>query len=447
MLKFFLRAVVAIAVAILTTLLVLRLFVESPPEDVSLRLLAGHATLHAKAISNIPPAERRTAFRELSNALGYAVRPEPNNEHLGLRSEWRVGELFVIAPVPDTPGQLVFGPLPYRKPAETPVSIVVSFVVALLVAWFGLRPLISRIRSLETASERMCKGDFTVRVTNHPGELLSEIRRSLNQLADRIGQLLTDERDLLRTVAHEVRAPISRMRFRVERIHERVQGELVKDARGLVTDLQQVDNLFEELLTYVAFDEFDAERPAIQTSRIPVSATVRRLVDEVTSTDKSVTVEVHGSETAAVVANSKLFERAVTNLLLNAVAYGGPTIRVFVREFSEECVVDVQDSGPGIPEVDRPKVVKPFVRLSSKKTRGTGLGLAIVTRIMNLHEGRLHIVDAPTGGASIQLVWKNADYKPRAPALALPRWLRAVTGSNGKSTVGGTHSKVRQPRQ
>ena len=123
-----------------------------------------------------------------------------------------------------------------------------------------------------------------------------------------------------------------------------------------------------------------------------------------------------------------MFERAVTNLLLNAVAYGGPTIRVFVRDFAQECVIDVQDSGPGIPELDRPKVIKPFVRLSSKKTRGTGLGLAIVTRIMNLHQGRLHIVDAPTGGASIQLVWKNINYKPQAHPSAFTRWVRAVTG-------------------
>lgn len=427
MLRFFLRAVLAVAVAIMMTLLVLRLFVESPADETNLRLLAGHATLHAKHVAQTPPAERRNTVRELSNTLGYPVRTEQSDGHGGVRSEWRAGQLYVVAPVPDNPGQLVFGPLPFRRPTEVAVTAALAFVVALLIAWFGLRPVIGRVRTLETASERMCKGDFTVRVVNEPGEMMSGIGRSLNQLADRIGQLLTDERDLLRTVAHEVRAPISRMRFRVEKIHQRVQDELGNDARGLVNDLQQVDNLFEELLTYVAFDEFDSERPALQTGPILVSATVRRLVEEVTATDKSVTVEVRGSESAVVVANSKLFERAVTNLLLNAIAYGGPKINVFVRDFAEECVVDVQDSGPGIPEADRPKVIKPFVRLSTKKTRGTGLGLAIVTRIMNLHQGRLHIVDAPTGGASIQLVWKNVNYKPREKGAMLVRWIRAVS--------------------
>ncbi len=150
-------------------------------------------------------------------------------------------------------------------------------------------------------------------------------------------------------------------------------------ASGLISDLQQVDRLFEELLT----------------------------------TDESALVEVKGAPGVEIIANLKLFDRAVTNLLLNAVAYGGPRVTVFVREFRDECVVDVQDSGPGIPELDRPKVIKPFVRLSKKKTRGTGLGLAIVCRIMKLHAGRLHILNAPSGGASIQLVWKNARPRPR----------------------------------
>jgi two-component system, OmpR family, sensor histidine kinase RstB len=427
-LRFFLRAALAIIGAIVVTGLVLRLMVTSPVDQTTLRLLAGHLALHTKAIAATPPAERRSAALELSKALGYPVRMEQRTGSPDLRSEWRGGQLYIVSPVAQTPGQLAFGPLPYQRPTEMPLAAAVVLVVTSLVAWLWLRPMFRRVRSLETASARMCKGDFTVRVDEEPGDMMAVIGRSLNLLADRIGQLLSDERDLLRTVAHEVRAPISRMRFRVERIHERVQDELGKDARGLVADLQQVDNLFEELLTYVAFDEFDAERPVLQTRPIPVAATVRRLVDEVTSTEKSVSVEVRGSEAAVVVANSKLFERAVTNLLLNAVAYGGPKITVIIRDFAEECVVDVQDSGPGIPELDRPKVIKPFVRLSTKKTRGTGLGLAIVTRIMALHQGKLHIVDAPTGGASIQLVWKNVNYKPAASRSRFTRWVRSLAG-------------------
>ena len=426
MLRLYLRAALAITVATLITVACARLFLDSRADTITLKLLGGHSELLALTIAQTPPTERRTKARELSRTLGYGLQLE---EALGApspRVEWRSGSLFVVAAAPDTPGQVVLGPVPYGRIAGLPTVIALSFIIALVVAWFATRPLFRQIRSIEAVSTQMCAGDFKARVHHEPGDALDGIGLSLNQLADRIGQLLSDERDLLRTVAHEVRAPISRMRFRVERIHRRAEPSVEKDSSGLISDLQQVDSLFEELLTYVAFDEFDYERPELQTTSIEVISAVSRVVEEVTATEEAIVAEVIGEPTATVIANRKLFDRAVTNLLLNAVAYGGPKITVKVREFEEECVVDVQDSGPGIPELDRPKVVKPFVRLAKKKTRGTGLGLAIVSRIMALHKGRLHILDAPSGGASIQLVWKNAE--PRRRRRSLFGWTRTLAG-------------------
>ncbi|MEY2933773.1 MAG: hypothetical protein RL033_4522 [Pseudomonadota bacterium] len=413
MLRFYLRVVLAIVAATLVTVALERLVLESPEDVVLWRILGGHATLHADTIARTAPIDRRARVAELERTLGYPVQMEAAVGSPEPRAEWRAGRVHVVVGVPGTPGQLAFGPIPYGYVPALPALVVLSTLLAGLAAWFAVRPLLLRVRSLEAAAARIRAGNFATRVHTEPGDALDNIGVSLNQLADRIGQLLSDERDLLRTVAHEVRAPISRMRFRVERIHDKAEESSRKDSSGLSSDLQQVDKLFEELLTYVAFDEFDYERPKLQSTTIEVTEAVSRIVAEVTATDESALVEVKGAPGAQIVANLKLFDRAITNLLLNALAYGGPRVTIFVREFTEECVVDVQDSGPGIPELDRPKVIKPFVRLSKKKTPGTGLGLAIVSRIMKLHAGRLHILNAPSGGASIQLVWKNARPRPR----------------------------------
>lgn len=413
MLRFYLRVVLAIVAATLATVALERLVLEVPEDAVILRILGGHAALHADIVARTPSLDRRAKVQDLSRVLGYPVQMEAAVGPPEPRAEWRAGRVHVVAGVPGTPGQLAFGPIPYAHVLALPGLVALSILLAGGAAWFAVRPLLLRIRSLEAAAAQLRAGNFATRVQNEPGDPLDSVGASLNQLAERIGQLLSDERDLLRTVAHEVRAPISRMRFRVERIHDKAEPSSRKDSSGLISDLQQVDRLFEELLTYVAFDEFDYERPRLQSSTIEATAEVSRIVAEVTATEESVVVEVKGPPSVQIIANPKLFDRAVTNLLLNAVAYGGPRVTVFVREFTEECVVDVQDSGPGIPELDRPKVIKPFVRLAKKKTRGTGLGLAIVSRIMKLHEGRLHILNAPSGGASIQLVWKNARPRPR----------------------------------
>lgn len=393
----------AILVATLATVILAR-WLSRPPEEAELRLLQGHARLQAQAIASVAPHARPNKAKELSKVLGYPVSLEPAKGSPEPRNEWRNGELFIVAAVPGTPGQVAFGPIPQQPSTDPLWAVVVAAALAALIAYAQLRPFIRSTRRLETVAERMSAGDFQTRAPEEPGETLGEIGASLNQLAERIGQLLSDERDLLRSVAHEVRAPISRMHFRMEKIQRHANDSTIQDAAGLARDLEQVDQLFDELLTYVAFDEFDYERPELETEPIVVMDAAKRVVDQVTATNDAVRVTVEGDSQVRAIANPKLFDRAVTNLLLNAMAYGGPDIRVEIRAFEQECVVDVQDSGPGIPESHRPKVIKPFVRLAKKKTRGTGLGLAIVSRIMRLHEGRLHLQDAPTGGASVQLV-------------------------------------------
>jgi two-component system sensor histidine kinase RstB len=421
LISLFTRLAILVATAILMTLLITRMLLDSPADETSLNLLRGHAEGYAEILAETPPASRRDYVDELGESLGYGVGLEASSGSSKTRVETRSGKLFVIARVTDNPGQIVFGPLPFGYATRLTTVIGLAILIACLMALFGSYAIFRRIRSLEEVASRMHKGDFSARAERNEADPLDGIGSSLNQLADRVGQLLHDERDLLRTVAHEVRTPISRMHFRVESIERKVSDALPKETSGLVSDLEQVDKLFEELLTYVGFDEFHQDRPELKTTTIDVAQAVSRIADEVTAVRDDVTVEITQDEGASVVANQKLFDRATSNVVLNAMAYGGTTIYVDIRVFEGECVVDVQDTGDGIPEEDRPKVIKPFVRLSTKKTKGTGLGLAIVSRIMRLHGGKLHIVDSPKGGASVQLTWKNVESPKRSRLGLAPR--------------------------
>ena len=414
MIGLFARTAIIIATAILVTVLFTRTFLDSSADETSLALLRGHVERFAQTIAATPPVERREQADELGETLGYAVALEQAQGSATTRVETRAGKLFVVARVPDNPGQVTMGPLPFGYVSRLPTVIGLALLIACLVAAYVSLAVFKRIRGLEEVASRMHKGDFSARAERDESDALDGIGSSLNQLADRVGQLLQDERDLLRTVAHEVRTPISRMHFRVESIERKVADQLPKETSGLVSDLEQVDKLFEELLTYVGFDEFHQDRPELTTTTIDVLESVTRVAHQVTDVNDDVSVQIEGDEGARVLANQKLFDRATSNVVLNAMAYGGSTIHIDIRVFESECVVDVQDSGDGIPEEDRPKVIKPFVRLSKKKTKGTGLGLAIVSRIMRLHGGSLHIVDAPRGGASVQLTWQNAEPQKRS---------------------------------
>ncbi len=422
MIAFFARIALTLSSAIFLTLLLSWALIDGSPQDTAHGLLRGHAETIAREIAETPPVERGDKAEELSKALGYGVFLEEASGTTKTRAEKRSRKLFVVARVPENPGQVVLGPLPFGYSTRLATVAVSALLVSCLIAFFVSWAVLKRIRSLERVAARMHSGDFSARAERDESDVFDGIGSSLNQLADRVGELLNDERDLLRTVAHEVRTPISRMHFRVESISRKAKGESTKEAAGLVSDLDQVDKLFAELLTYVGFDEFHQDRPELQTTTIDVLESVSRVAHEVVSVNDEVEVEIAGDEGAEVVANEKLFDRATSNLVLNAMAYGGSKIYIDIRVFENECVVDVQDTGAGIPEEDRPKVIKPFVRLAKKKTKGTGLGLAIVSRIMRLHGGELHIVDAPQGGASVQLAWKNAEPNTRSRrGLGRPR--------------------------
>ena len=421
MISLFSRLAILVATAILLTLFITRMLLDSPADETSLGLLRGHAQVHAALLAETPPASRQEFAASLSETLGYGVSLEASSGSPATRVETRSGNLYVVARVPDNPGQIVFGPLPFGYATRLPTIVGLAILIACFMSLFASCHVYKRIRSIEQVAARMHRGDFSARAERDEADPLDGIGSSLNQLADRVGQLLHDERDLLRTVAHEVRTPISRMRFRVESIERKVAEKLPKETAGLVSDLEQVDKLFEELLTYVGFDEFHQDRPEIQNVAIDVAKAVTRICDEVTAVREDITVEITHDEGARVLANQKLFDRATSNVVLNAMAYGGDTIYVDIRVFEGECVIDVQDTGDGIPEGDRPKVIKPFVRLSTRKTKGTGLGLAIVSRIMRLHGGKLHIVDSPKGGASVQLTWKNSEPSKKSRRGLAPR--------------------------
>jgi two-component system osmolarity sensor histidine kinase EnvZ len=101
----------------------------------------------------------------------------------------------------------------------------------------------------------------------------------------------------------------------------------------------------------------------------------------------------------------KAITRAITNLIDNAVKYGGGEITLAASANNDEIVIEVSDRGPGIPAAEIERLKRPFTRLENARTNatGTGLGLAIVERIARLHEGRLELMPNPGGGLLARL--------------------------------------------
>lgn len=138
---------------------------------------------------------------------------------------------------------------------------------------------------------------------------------------------------------------------------------------------------------------------------VDVSALLQRVVLQAQKTTP-VPVSLHCPSPCSWVLDAHHIERAVSNLIRNASRYAQSAITVTVIPQPDALVIQVDDDGCGIPEIERVKVLQPFYRVDSARDRqsgGHGLGLSIVSQIVSLHHGQLAITDSDSGGARVTI--------------------------------------------
>lgn len=205
-------------------------------------------------------------------------------------------------------------------------------------------------------------------------------------------------------VAHELRIPLARLRYRLALLDDEVTSRQEMDQ-----DLDEVDKLIEELLLHAKLDHPEAplsvsvfntrawlkDRLAAQQDLSP-GLTWSQRIDQLTA--------------STLLADRHLLSRALDNLLANARRYAKSLIRIIVTTQNGYYFLIVDDDGPGVPVEDRERIFSAFVRLDHSRGRttgGYGLGLAIVGRIAQAHHGRVWVESSPEGGARFLFSWRG----------------------------------------
>ncbi len=369
-------------------------------------------------LDELPPAERAARVAELQvhyavplglmthaeaeRRLGYAVAPgETAPLRIANEQEW----LFMA--FNDGEGVLAAGPVHPSIPfGVQPVGILLALAgLPLIAALIALR-LERELRKVERASEALGTGELSARVDNERGPS-SELAASFNAMAERVERLIRARDELVQAVSHELGSPLSRLRFHLALLEEHAADEQDERLASMTRELDALDELVAELLHYVQSDEMALDRQPFDPSRgLADLAEIAQLEAPEDRAVVDVTVRA-----VTVVADQRLFLRAIENLLRNAMQHAKGEVHLEVLEEGEHVRVTVHDDGSGIPETLRDKVLAPFVRLEADRGRGTGgvgLGLAIVGRILERHDGRLEIGTSPLGGAMVSTLWPGS---------------------------------------
>ncbi len=296
----------------------------------------------------------------------------------------------------------------------TPMGIAIIALTGFMLLGLGVYWVVNsfemRLRKLEQATSRLSQGHLNARVGIHGSDdPVSRLGQAFNKMADHIQRLISVQREMVRAVSHELRTPVARIRFGVQIIEDTAGDDpfVMKQLTGMDSDIQELDELIDEILTYARLEEGG---PLLDFELTNIQDLILQLVDEARPPG-NVSVNYGGavgSQHEAEV-EYRYMHRAIQNLIGNACRYAKSQVVVTFSVGADTCRVDVADDGPGIPEEEWNRVFTPFARLDDSRTRssgGYGLGLSIVRRITYWHGGRAMVSrDEVLGGAKFSLVW------------------------------------------
>jgi two-component system, OmpR family, sensor histidine kinase RstB len=314
-----------------------------------------------------------------------------------------------------------FGPMNTYAPlarVENIFTYSTLFVLALGV-FLWVWSLQKKLKRLDRAAIEFGAGNFNLRISEKGKDKVGKLNRSFNQMAERIEKLIKGHKTLTNAVAHELRTPVSRIRFQLDMLHgEADEKQREKFIFGMSDDVEELGELVDELLT---FSRFDREEKA-QDLRVH---SLHDSLNKVLSTrELDSTIDMNydqswiesDSSLQTLPFEPKYLERAIGNLVANAQKYAQSKVLISVSRTPVICTITIDDDGPGIPEEHRETIFEPFKRLDTSRTRSTGgygLGLAIVKQIVQWHGGRIEISQAPLGGARFSFSWpltKNIEF-------------------------------------
>lgn len=283
------------------------------------------------------------------------------------------------------------------------------------------RNFVRRIETINRTTRQIMSGELHRRIpAAGGGDELDRLAGNLNGMLDRIERLMAGMRHVSEGVAHDLRTPLSRLRARLEL--GLVGSQDLDAARGAMQDaLAEADRLLATFQALLSIAEAEAGYRQTPLAPVDLAEVARTAIDlyEPLAEEKGVALEADLPAGVAVRGHEQLLAQAAVNLLDNAVKYtpGGGRIRVSVRVSGEgEPVLEVADSGPGIPPEDRERALARFVRLErSRTTPGNGLGLSLVDAVARLHSAGLAMGEggpAAAGGPGLRV---SLRFPPPAP--------------------------------
>jgi len=311
--------------------------------------------------------------------------------------------IYILATVARQFGWMIGGgePVPVHMPAV--VGMVLAAVLAIAFAGWGLRRIVMPLDDLVEAADRLAQGDYSVRVRERGSRAVGSLARAFNNMAARLDSVQSDRRNLLADVTHEMRTPLTVIQGNLEGMLDGVYPANETNLRLLLDETALLSRVIDDLRTLALAESGAlALRPAPTDMDALLHEAIAPFQGQAASQGVGLSVDVAAGTPAASLDAGRI-RQVLTNLLANALRYtrAGGSVRLSGSQRDGSVIVEVQDTGAGIPPEDLPHVFERFYR--STDSGGMGLGLAIARDLVEAHGGRLTASSEPGRGTTMRM--------------------------------------------
>jgi two-component system sensor histidine kinase TctE len=296
--------------------------------------------------------------------------------------------------------------------------IIPQFVIlplAVLLVWLALARGIRPLNQLQQRIRRRRSEDLSPIDEREAPEEVAPLVQAINDLLARLDQSIGAQRHFLADAAHQLKTPLAGLRMQAELAQREIDAGQ-QDPRALKRSLQQIAHSSQRAAHMVnqllAMARAEDQESAKRQQEVRLARLAREVVRDFVprAMDKRIDLGYEGPDGddpgTRLVGQPLLIRELIRNLVDNALQYtpagGEVTVRVTPDPFGQVVVLQVEDSGPGIPEAERELVLRPFYRALDTQVEGSGLGLAIVKEIASQHGSTVTIGDARARSAPAQ---------------------------------------------
>ncbi|WP_028595299.1 sensor histidine kinase [Paenibacillus assamensis] len=281
-------------------------------------------------------------------------------------------------------------------------SLVGGSLVILVSAIFVVRP----IKKLTQATRRIAGGDFNVKLNIKQQGELGTLARSFEEMMHNLQQLEQMRREFVTNVSHEVQSPltsISGYAVALKQVHL-TDHERSRYLDIIIAEAARMSNMSDSLLK---LSMLESQSQPLQMTTFNLDEQMRRAIIAIQPqwTARSIRFELD-LESVRLVADPDLLNQVWTNIIGNSIKFSkdGGAISISIKQDSKVVIIQITDTGIGIPLEDQKRIFDRFFkadRSHSRKYEGSGLGLAIVKQIVSLHQGDLRVESEPGQGTTV----------------------------------------------